>query len=368
MIYTNSCKSKNSITRKRVTIYCKIRVNEMRNTINAFNDLVNGGSDIKVNEFKDNTDYSSADRMKTSSQKNKPIDFKLFSNNYEFAYLNNSRISKVMINNVVDFNKMIDDYRYMACLTFLCSYANKHNVLCRKTERENMPLSRKEIEEILETSDFNMKKRASADFLNKMFKLDLLVHIRATKDTKEQFIVNPAYFNGAPAGQVSVSLFKHFNNYMKVLFKPAQYLEIISELFKDEFRYYSNKGFDVVEEDTTENNVQKIKDGEVFIVEEEHREMTAKEFNIFAKRYNMSKILNVKMNKRIKSLFYNKYYAGLVGEHKNKEYVYCDLADELDTKYDIFSVLARINGDADMHNYRYYVEYLAQILNVTIKE
>lgn len=341
---------------------------KMKNIDNVVKGFKNNFDDIEINEEKDNTDYSAADRRKTTSQKKKAYDFRLFSTNYEFAYLNNSKIFKVMLNSRDEFDAIIDDYRYSLCLAHLCTYANKHNVLCRKTERENMPLSRKEIEDILENSRFKMKKRASADFLNKMFKLDLLVHIRATKDIKEQFIVNPAYFNGAPAGQVSVSLFKYFNNYMKVLFKPAQHLEITSELFKDEFRYYSNKEYDVVEEDTAENNVQKIKDGEVFVVEEEHREMTAKQFNVFAKRYDMSKILNVKLNKRIKSLFYNDSYAGLVGEHKNKEYVYCDLADELDTKYDIFSVLARINGDTDMHNYRYYVEYLAQILNVTIKE
>lgn len=340
----------------------------MKDINNVFNDLVNDRNDIKINKIKDDIDYSSADGIRTSARKSNAYDIKLFSNNFEFAYLNNSRVPKVMINNMAEFNEKIDDYRYMACLTFLCGYANKHNVLCRKTERENMPLSRKEIEEILENSYFNMKKRASADFLNKMFKLDLIVHIRPTKDTKEQFIINPAYYNGAPVGQVSVSLFKYFNGYMKCLFKPAQYLDVITELFKDEYRYYSNKGFDIVEEETTENNVQKIKDGEVFVVEEEHREMTASQFNVFAKRYDMSKILNVESNKRIKSLFYNDCYAGLVGEYKKQEYVYCDLDDELDTKYDIFSVLARINGDADMHNYRYYVEYLAQILNVTIKE
>lgn len=341
---------------------------KMKNTKNVLNEFKNNYDDIEINEMKDDTDYSSANGRKTASRKNNAYDIKLFSNNYEFAYLNNSRYAKIMINNMAKLNETIDDYRYVACLIFLCGYANKHNVLCRKTERENMPLSRKEIEEILENSYFNMKKRASADFLNKMFKLDLIVYIRPTKDTKEQFIINPAYYNGAPVGQVSVSLFKYFNGYMKILFKPAQYLEIITELFKDEYRYYSNKGFDIVEEDTTENNVQKIKDGEVFVVEEEHREMTAKEFNVFAKRYDMSKILNVKSNKRIKSLFYNDYYAGLVGEYKKQEYVYCDLDDELDTKYDIFSVLAKINGDEDMHNYKYYVEYLAQILNVTIKE
>lgn len=340
----------------------------MKDTNNAFYDLVNNSDDIKVNKIKDDIDYSRADSRKTSSQKSNAYDIKLFSTNYEFAYLNNSRYAKIMINNMAKLNEKIDDYRYMACLTFLCGYANKHNVLCRKTERENMPLSRKEIEEILENSYFNMKKRASADFLNKMFKLDLIVYIRPTKDTKEQFIINPAYYNGAPVGQVSVSLFKYFNEYMKILFKPAQYLEVITELFKDEFRYYSNKGFDIVEEETTENNVQKIKDGEVFVIEEEHREMTASQFNVFAKRYDMSKILNVKSNKRIKSLFYNNCYAGLVGEYKKQEYVYCDLDDVSDTKYDIFSVLARINSDTDMHNYKYYVEYLAQILNVTIKE
>lgn len=368
MVYMNSCKLKSSIFKKTCNDFYKEWTNKMKDTNNAFYDLVNNSDDIKVNTIKDDIDYSSANSRKTSSQKNNAYDIKLFSTNYEFAYLNNSRVSKVMINNMAKFNEKIDDYRYMACLTFLCGYANKHNVLCRKTERENMPLSRKEIEEILENSYFNMKKRASADFLNKMFKLDLIVHIRPAKDIKEQFIVNPAYYNGAPTGLVSVSLFKYFNNHMKCLFKPAQYLEVITELFKDEYRYYSNKGFDIVEKDTTENNVQKIKDGEIFVVEKEHREMTAKEFNVYAKRYDMSKILNVKTYKRIKSLFYNDSYAGLVGEHKNKEYVYCDLADELDTKYDIFSVLARINGDADMHNYRYYVEYLAQILNVTIKE
>lgn len=340
----------------------------MKDTNNAFYDLVNNSDDIKVNKIKDDIDYSKADSRKTSSQKSNAYDIKLFSNNYEFAYLNNSRYAKIMINNMAKLNEKIDDYRYMACLTFLCGYANKHNVLCRKTERENMPLSRKEIEEILENSYFNMKKRASADFLNKMFKLDLIVYIRPTKDTKEQFIINPAYYNGAPVGQVSVSLFKYFNEYMKILFKPAQYLEVITELFKDEFRYYSNKGFDIVEEETTESNVQKIKDGEVFVIEEEHREMTTSQFNVFAKRYDMSKILNVKSNKRIKSLFYNDCYAGLVGEYKKQEYVYCDLDDVSDTKYDIFSVLAKINGDTDMHNYKYYVEYLAQILNVTIKE
>ena len=111
-------------------------------------DEQNNSDDIKVNPIKDDIDYSGADTRKTTSQKNNPYDIKLFSTNYEFAYLNNSRVSKVMINNMAKFNEKIDDYRYMACLTFLCGYANKHNVLCRKTERENMPLSRKEIEDI----------------------------------------------------------------------------------------------------------------------------------------------------------------------------------------------------------------------------
>ena len=343
-----------------------IKMKDIKNVLNDFN---NDYSGIGINEMKDDTDYSSANGgRKTASRKNNNYDIKLFSNNFEFAYLNNSRVSKAIANREQEFNKMIDDYRHIACLRFLVSFGNQHNVICRKTARENMPLSRKEIEEIFEKSDFNMKKRAVSDFLNKMLNLNILAHVKATKNIKEQFIINPAYCNMGPAGKVSVSLFKYFHEYMKILFKPAQYLEIITELFKDEFRYYSKQGFDIVEEDTTENNIQKIKDGEVFVVEEEHREMTAKEFNVFAKRYDMSKILNVKLDKRIKSLFYNDSYAGLVGEHKNKEYVYCDLDDELDTKYDIFSVLARINGDTDMHNYRYYVEYLAQILNVTIKE
>lgn len=341
---------------------------KMKNTDNILKGFKNNFDDIEINEDKDNTDYSSANGIKTSSRKNKAYDLKLFSTNYEFAYLNNSRSLKAIAECEQEFNRKIDDYRHIACLRFLTAFANQHNVICRKTARENMPLSRKEIEEIFEKSDFNMKKRAVSDFLNKMLNLNIFVHIKPTKDIKEKFIINPAYYNAGPTGRVSVSLFKYFNRDMKILFKPVQYLEIISELFKDEFRYYNNQGFDVAEEDTAENNVQKIKDGEVFIVEEKHREMTAKEFNVFAKRYDMSKILNVKLNKRIKSLFYNDNYAGLVGEHKNKEYVYCDLADELDTKYDIFSVLARINGDTDMHNYKYYVEYLAQILNVTIKE
>ena len=109
------------------------------------------------------------------------------------------------------FNELIDDYRHIACLTYLCTFLNKHNVLCRKTTRENYPLCRKEIEDILENSRFNMKKRASADFLNRMLKLKIMVRLKPTSLSKEVFLVNPTYINMAPAGKINDTLFDLFS-------------------------------------------------------------------------------------------------------------------------------------------------------------
>ena len=118
---------------------------------------------------------------------------------------------KDILNSAIKFNELIGNYRHIACLTYLCTFLNKYNVLCRKTARENYPLCRKEIEDILENSRFNMKKRASSDFINKMLKLNIMARLKPTSLSKEVFLVNPTYVNMAPAGKINDALFGIFS-------------------------------------------------------------------------------------------------------------------------------------------------------------
>lgn len=118
---------------------------------------------------------------------------------------------KDILNSADKFNELIDDYRHTTCLAYLCTYLNKNNVLCRKTSRENYPLCRKEIEDIFENSRFKMKKRATADFLNRMLKLNVMARLKPTPYSKEVFMVNPTYCNMAPAGKINDALFDIFS-------------------------------------------------------------------------------------------------------------------------------------------------------------
>ena len=118
IVHVDGCRAQNCA--RIFTWKWTIKMKDIKNVLNDFN---NNYSGIGINEMKDDTDYSSANGgRKTASRKNNNYDIKLFSNNFEFAYLNNSRVSKAIANREQEFNKMIDDYRHIACLRFLVSF------------------------------------------------------------------------------------------------------------------------------------------------------------------------------------------------------------------------------------------------------